>query len=236
MHRRIHTMTGIISRLFCLFLKVSGTGSFPPPLSHAEERECFIKARGGDREAREALIEHNLRLVAHIVKKYYPNRRNQDDLVSIGTVGLIKAIDSFDITNGARFATYASRCLQNEILMYFRSQKKTACEVSINETIDIDKDGNPLTYIDVISCEDTIAEDIDLRLNSKKAIDLINTVLTDRERQIIVLRYGLNNRKPVTQREIAAAFGISRSYVSRIEKSAIDKLRDGFGDGADRLF
>ncbi len=236
MHRRIHTMTGIISRLFCLFLKVSGTGSFPPPLSHAEERECFIKARGGDREAREALIEHNLRLVAHIVKKYYPTCRNQDDLVSIGTVGLIKAIDSFDITNGARFATYASRCLQNEILMYFRSQKKTACEVSINETIDIDKDGNPLTYIDVISCEDTIAEDIDLRLNSKKAIDLINTVLTDRERQIIVLRYGLNNRKPVTQREIAAAFGISRSYVSRIEKSAIDKLRDGFGDGADRLF
>lgn len=236
MHRRIHTMTGIISRLFCLFLKVSGTGSFPPPLSHAEERECFIKARGGDREAREALIEHNLRLVAHIVKKYYPTCRNQDDLVSIGTVGLIKAIDSFDITNGARFATYASRCLQNEILMYFRSQKKTACEVSINETIDIDKDGNPLTYIDVISCEDTIAEDIDLRLNSKKAIDLINTVLTDRERQIIVLRYGLNNRKPVTQREIASAFGISRSYVSRIEKSAIDKLRDGFGDGADRLF
>ena len=229
-------MTGIISRLFCLFLKVSGTGSFPSPLSHAEERECFIKARGGDREAREALIEHNLRLVAHIVKKYYPTCRNQDDLVSIGTVGLIKAIDSFDITNGARFATYASRCLQNEILMYFRSQKKTACEVSINETIDIDKDGNPLTYIDVISCEDTIAEDIDLRLNSKKAIDLINTVLTDRERQIIVLRYGLNNRKPVTQREIAAAFGISRSYVSRIEKSAIDKLRDGFGDGADRLF
>lgn len=229
-------MTGIISRLFCLFLKVSGTGSFPPPLSHAEERECFIKARGGDREAREALIEHNLRLVAHIVKKYYPTCRNQDDLVSIGTVGLIKAIDSFDITNGARFATYASRCLQNEILMYFRSQKKTACEVSINETIDIDKDGNPLTYIDVISCEDTIAEDIDLRLNSKKAIDLINTVLTDRERQIIVLRYGLNNRKPVTQREIASAFEISRSYVSRIEKSAIDKLRDGFGDGADRLF
>lgn len=117
-------MTGIISRLFCLFLKVSGTGSFPPPLSHAKERECFIKARGGDREAREALIEHNLRLVAHIVKKYYPTCRNQDDLVSIGTVGLIKAIDSFDITNGARFATYASRCLQNEILMYFRSQKK----------------------------------------------------------------------------------------------------------------
>lgn len=229
-------MTGLITRLFCLFLKVSGTGSFPPPLPHAEERECFIKARNGDREARETLIEHNLRLVAHIVKKYYPTCRNQDDLVSIGTVGLIKAIDSFDITNGTRFATYASRCLQNEILMYFRSQKKTACEVSMNETIDIDKDGNPLTYIDVISCEDTIAEDIDLRLNSKKAIDLINTVLTDRERQTIILRYGLNNRKPITQREIAAAFGISRSYVSRIEKSAVDKLRAGFGDCAGSIF
>ena len=215
---------------------IGGSDTLPPPLEKAEEDECVARLESGDDAARRELIEHNLRLVAHIVKKYYPTCRNQDDLVSIGTVGLIKAIDSFDITNGARFATYASRCLQNEILMYFRSQKKTACEVSINETIDIDKDGNPLTYIDVISCEDTIAEDIDLRLNSKKAIDLINTVLTDRERQIIVLRYGLNNRKPVTQREIAAAFGISRSYVSRIEKSAIDKLRDGFGDGADRLF
>ena len=149
-------------------------------------------------------------------------------MVSIGTVGLIKAIDTFNISNGTRFATYASKCLQNEILMYFRSQKKTSCEVSINETIDTDKDGNPLTYIDVICCEDTIAEDIDLKINSKKAIELINTILTKRERQIIILRYGLNNRRPITQREIASALGISRSYVSRIEKSAIDKIRAEF--------
>ncbi len=221
-------MTDIISRLFCLFLKVSGTKSFPPPLPPEEEAECFRKAKKGDRKAREILIEHNLRLVAHIVKKYYSTYKNQEDLVSIGTVGLIKAIDSFDISNGARFATYASKCLQNEILMYFRSQKKASCEVSINETIDIDKDGNPLTYIDIISCEDTIAEDIDLKISSKKAIDIINSALTPRERQIIILRYGLNNRRPVTQREIASALGISRSYVSRIEKSAIDKIRSEF--------
>ncbi len=221
-------MIKLISRLFCLFLKVSGEKSFPPPLSAEEESEYFHKARGGDKEARDKLIVHNLRLVAHIVKKYYSTYKNQDDLVSIGTVGLIKAIDTFNISNGTRFATYASKCLQNEILMYFRSQKKTSCEVSINETIDTDKDGNPLTYIDVICCEDTIAEDIDLKINSKKAIELINTILTKRERQIIILRYGLNNRRPITQREIASALGISRSYVSRIEKSAIDKIRAEF--------
>ncbi len=221
-------MINIFSKLFCFFLKVSGTNSFPPPLKAEDENEYFKRARAGDMRAREILIEHNLRLVAHIVKKYYSTYKNQEDLVSIGTVGLIKAIDSYDIKNGTKFATYASRCLQNEILMYFRSQKKLSCEVSINETIDMDKDGNPLTYIDVISCEDTIAEDLDLKINSKKAIDLINSTLTERERQIIVLRYGLNNRPPITQREISEALGISRSYVSRIEKSAIDKLRGEF--------
>ena len=225
-----------LSRLFCLFLKVSGTKSFPSPLPPEEEAEHFRKARAGDRTSREILIEHNLRLVAHIVKKYYSSYKNQEDLVSIGTVGLIKAIDSFDIENGAKFATYASKCLQNEILMYFRSQKKTSCEVSINETIDTDKDGNPLTYSDIIACEDTIAEDIDLKISSKKAIDIINTALTKRERQIIILRYGLNNRKPVTQREIAAALGISRSYVSRIEKSAIDKIREEFARTEEKIF
>lgn len=229
-------MTEIISRLFCLFLKVSGAKSFPSPLTPEEETDCFLRIKQGDRQAREKLIEHNLRLVAHIVKKYYSSYKNQEDLVSIGTVGLIKAIDSFDIANGTRFATYASKCLQNEILMYFRSQKKASCEVSINETIDIDKDGNPLTYIDVISCEDTIAEDIDLKINSKKAVDIINSTLTKRERQIIILRYGLNNRRPVTQREIASALGISRSYVSRIEKSAIDKIRSEFIRSGENIF
>lgn len=218
----------ILSRIFCLFLRVSPPGSFPEPLSHEEETRYFRLAKNGNRKAREILIEHNLRLVAHIVKKYYSTARNQDDLVSIGTVGLIKAIDSFDVENGARFATYASKCLQNEILMYFRSQKKLSYEVSLNETIDTDKDGNPLTYSDVIACDDTIADDIDLKINSKKAIDIIQRVLTPRERQIIVLRYGLNNRPPLTQREIAVGLHISRSYVSRIEKSALEKIRSEF--------
>lgn len=178
----------------------------------------------GDVKAREKLIEHNLRLVAHIVKKYYTTAEDQDDLISIGTIGLIKAVDTFNYENGARFATYASKCLQNEILMYFRSKKKTSCEVSINETIDIDKDGNPLTYMDIISCEDTIADDIDKKIKSAKALRVINNALTDRERKIIVLRYGLGDIKPVTQREIASMLGISRSYVSRIEKAALDKI------------
>ena len=218
----------VLSRLYCLFLRVSGSGSFPPPLTQNEEKRCFELARKGHLDAREKLIVHNLRLVAHIVKKYYASYKNQEDLVSIGTVGLIKAIDSFDISNGAKFATYASKCLQNEILMYFRAQKKTSGEVSLSETIDTDKDGNPLTYIDIISCDDTIAEDIDLKIRSTQAVQIINSKLSPRERQIIILRYGLNNRRPVTQREIATALNISRSYVSRIEKSALDKIRAEF--------
>lgn len=161
--------SALMSNFLYLFLKISYSQSFPPPLSPKEEEECFEKMRSGDMAARGKLIEHNLRLVAHIVKKYYSMSKNQDDLISIGTIGLIKAIDSFDSRNGTRFATYASKCLQNEILMYFRSQKKTACEVSISEPIDIDKDGNPLTYIDVISTEDTIADDIDCKIKTSKA-------------------------------------------------------------------
>ena len=193
-------------------------------MSSDDERKYFILCRAGDTDARDKLIEHNLRLVAHIVKKYYTTSKNQDDLMSIGTIGLIKAIDSFDITNGTRFATYASKCLQNEILMYFRAQKKLSSEVSINETIDIDKDGNPLTYIDIISCDDTIADDLDLKVKSAKAMRIIKNELTDRERQIIVMRYGLDGKPAVTQREIALLLNISRSYVSRIEKSALEKI------------
>ncbi len=181
--------------------------------------------------ARGKLIEHNLRLVAHIVKKYYSMSKNQDDLISIGTIGLIKAIDSFDSRNGTRFATYASKCLQNEILMYFRSQKKTACEVSISEPIDIDKDGNPLTYIDVISTEDTIADDIDCKIKTSKAKKAILTVLDEREREIIILRYGLSGSRAITQREVAEKLGISRSYVSRIEKSALKKMSGYLSSG-----
>ena len=214
----------LLFNFFYIFLKVSGSKAFPSPLSAEDERKYFIKCREGDKDARDKLIEHNLRLVAHIVKKYYTNSKNQDDLMSIGTIGLIKAIDSFDIANGTRFATYASKCLQNEILMYFRAQKKLSSEVSINETIDIDKDGNPLTYIDIISCDDTIADDLDIKVKSSKAIKIIKNDLTERERQIIVLRYGLNGKPAATQREIAAILNISRSYVSRIEKSALDTI------------
>ena len=212
-----------------LFLKVSQSQSFPPPLTAKEETEYFEKMKSGDAKtrenAREKLIIHNLRLVAHIVKKYYTGNKNQDDLISIGTVGLIKAIDSFNTSNGARFATYAGKCLQNEILMFFRSQKKTLCEVSINDSIDVDKDGNPLTYIDIISTEDTVADEIDLKIQSAAIKKIVDTALLPREKKIIYLRYGLDGKNPVTQREVAKILGISRSYVSRIEKGALEKIR-----------
>ncbi len=215
----------IIKGFFALFLRVSGqTRSFPPPLSPDEEKECFLRMKKGDMRAREKLIEHNLRLVAHIVKKYYTANRNQEDLISIGTIGLIKAIDSFNIKQGTRFATYASKCLQNEILMHFRSQKKLGAEVSLSETIDTDKDGNPLTYQDVISCDDTIVEDINLKMNKKSLMGAVNELLDSREKDILIKRYGLDGSEPETQRAIADKLGISRSYVSRIEKSAVDKL------------
>lgn len=215
-----------IQGMIALFLKVDEAACFPPPLSYEEERECFRRMKEGDEKAREKLILHNLRLVAHIVKKYYITSRSQEDLISIGTIGLIKAVDSFDASNGARFATYAGRCLQNEILMYFRAQKKTKCEVSLSEPIDVDKDGNPLTYIDIISVDDTIAEDIFVKMSSSQAKKFIEKGLDTREREIVVLRYGLSGGAPLAQREIADRLGISRSYVSRIEKAALKKIGD----------
>lgn len=215
------------AQLIYLVLGLSTPQNFPPPLAAEEERACFVRARDGDEAARDRLIEHNLRLVSHIVRKYYGSSRSSEDLVSIGTIGLIKAIDSFNIENGARFATYAARCIQNEILMHFRAQKKLGCEVSINETIDTDRDGNPLTYIDIIATEDTIADDIDRRIRTIRALALIKSALDERERQVIVMRYGLGTAPPQTQREVAESLGISRSYVSRIEKAALEKLRAG---------
>lgn len=227
-------MLGIIetlSRLLFVFLRVQSGGAyggtFPEPLSAARERECFRLMRDGDKNARNELIEHNLRLVAHIVKKYYSTSKNQDDLISIGTIGLIKAVDSFNPDNGARFATYAGKCLQNEILMYFRAQKKLAAEVSLNETIDVDKEGNPLTWGDIIATEDTIADDLDIKVRSARAISIISNELTPRERQVISMRYGIGGVEAITQREVAAKLGISRSYVSRIEGAALDKIREG---------
>ncbi len=218
-------LLALLSRFVFRFLRVSGaTSSFPPPLGVKEEYELFVECGKGEEKARKRLIEHNLRLVAHIVKKYYPNHHQQEDLMSVGTIGLIKAVDSFDVQKGARFATYAGKCVQNEILMYFRSQKKTGQEVSIHETIDVDKEGNPLTYLDVISTEDTIADDLARRTEGETVRRLIDTLLEPREHTILVRRYGLDNRRPETQREIAQRMGISRSYVSRIEKYALQKI------------
>ncbi len=218
------SLLGALIGMLSIFLKVDDPTGFPPPLSAEKEREYFKRAREGDEDARNKLIMHNLRLVSHIVKKYYGSYDAQEDLLSIGTIGLIKAIDSYNIENGTKFATYAGKCLQNEILMHFRADKKLKCEVSINETIDIDKDGNPLTYMDVISCEDTIAEDLFVRMSSKKALEIIKDTLDRREREIIVRRYGLAGNAPLTQREISQMMGISRSYVSRIEKAALQKI------------
>ena len=222
-------LMNIFSRFLHLMLGIGTPRGFPPPLSADEERKCFRLAAAGDADAREKLIVHNLRLVSHIVRKYYSSSRMQEDLVSVGSLGLIKAVDSFDIENGARFATYAAKCIQNEILMYFRQQRKLQAEVSINDAIDVDRDGNPLTYIDVISYEENLADDLDLRLDGAKVRTYVDTVLGERERQIVKLRYGLDGRDTLTQREVAALLGISRSYVSRIEKSALEKLRSAFG-------
>lgn len=219
-----------LSRFLGLFLRVSGNNSFPPPLSKERERELFLKAHAGDAQARNTLIEHNLRLVAHIVKKYYLSYRDQEDLLSVGTVGLIKAIDSFDVENGARFATYAGKCLQNEILMYFRSQKKHAMETSINEPVDVDKEGNPLTYLDILSDDEDIVETLDTKLKHSRIYRAVREVLDERERTVIVLRYGLTEDGRVyAQREVAARMGISRSYVSRIEKAALEKIKKYVG-------
>ena len=225
----LNSISSYTANFVFLLLGIGSTQSFPPPLGAEKERQLFFKAKEGDSAARSKLIEHNLRLVAHIVRKYYTSYQNPDELISIGSLGLIKAIDSFDSKNGARFATYASKCIQNEILMFFRSLKKLSCEVSIHETIDIDRDGNPLTYIDIISTADTSAEDLDMKIHTERAYELINRILSERERQIIILRYGLGDKPPMTQREVAAMLRISRSYVSRIEKKALEKLKTNFG-------
>ena len=221
-------MFGILANMLFLFLKLSHGTNFPPPLGKEEEKMYFEKCKNGDAEARRILIERNLRLVAHIAKKYSLSGFDGDDLISIGTIGLIKAIDSFHPESGTRFATYAGKCLQNEILMFFRSQKKRALECSLNDAVETDKDGNPLTYLDIICTEDDIAEQIDLKIKIEKMMKGIASVLTPTEKQILVLRYGLCGTKPVTQREVAQTLGISRSYVSRLESGAIEKLRTHF--------
>ena len=216
----------LLGQYVCFFiLHVCGGGSFPKPLSEKQEREYLQRSQNGDLEARNKLVAHNLRLVAHIIKKYYGVQSEQDDLVSIGTIGLIKAINTFKPDRNIRLSSYASRCIENEILMHFRSTKKSAQDVSLNETIDTDKDGNPLTLMDIMAVDDTILDDLDKKLNSRKLGQFIREELEERERTIILLRYGLDGHEPMTQKEIAQMMDISRSYVSRIETKALKKLR-----------
>ena len=218
----------MLNSLFFSLRVSDGGGSFPRPLKADEERMYLERYAAGDLEARNVLIEHNLRLVAHFVKKYYTQSSNQDDLISIGTIGLIKGISTFKADKNVRLATYASRCIENEILMHFRSQKKLQGEVSLSDTLDGDGDGNSLSLMDVISVDDDMLENLDARDSCIQVRQYVERCLSDREKMIITMRYGLNNQPPKTQREIAAQSGISRSYVSRIEKKALKKLKDAF--------
>ena len=215
----------LLSLLLYVTLHLNTASSFPPPLSKTDERKYLEKMKSGDKQARDILIEHNLRLVAHIIKKYYSNYHEQDDLISIGSIGLIKAINSFDHEKGTRLATYAAKCIENEILMYFRSNKKSSQDVSLNEPIESDSDGNPITLMDVMFTDDTIADDIDLKMKIKKLRKYVSYLRNEKEKTIIIKRYGLDGSKPLTQREIAKDMGISRSYVSRIEKRALINLK-----------
>ena len=217
----------IIRHLCYLALHVERNQSFPKPLSAKEEKECFMKMEQGDTNARNRLIEHNLRLVAHIIKKYYASTDDQDDLISIGTIGIIKAVNTFHYSKGTRFATYASRCIENEILMHFRNLKKTAGDVYISDAIDTDKDGNALSLLDIIADETDMADMVDLKLQSEQLYQSVRKLLSPREQKVICMRYGLNGNRPMTQREVASFLKISRSYVSRIEKKALELLRDG---------
>lgn len=215
----------LIRNLFFFALHLENTAAFPKPLSKKDESECFERMGKGDKAAKDKLIEHNLRLVAHIVKKYSPSLDEQDELISIGTIGLIKAVSTFDYTKEARFATYASRCIENEILMSFRAAKKSAGDIYMNEPVETDKDGNALTLIDLIDDGVDIHEQVDLLIRSKQLYRFLGQCLDSREFDIITYRYGLYGKKSHTQSETAEKLNISRSYVSRIEKKAIGKLK-----------
>ena len=202
------------------------TGSFPRPLTQEEEQRYLKLAGEGDLEARNILIERNLRLVAHIMKKYYALTSDQEDLISIGTIGLIKGISTFDASKGARLATYAARCVENEILMHFRSQRKSAQDVSLSDCIETGSDGAALSLMDVVSDDRDLLEQVTRREAVQQLRGAMSACLTEQERQVLVLRYGLQGHTPQRQREVAQQTGISRSYVSRIEKRAMEKLRE----------
>ena len=231
---------GIVSFLKCIYFLAShvlGTHSFPQPLTPEEEAYHIRLCTQGSEESKNILIEHNLRLVAHIVKKYANTGKEVDDLISIGTIGLIKAISTFDPDKKTRLATYAARCIENEILMTIRADKKIRGEISLQDPIGVDKEGNEISLLDVLGSEtDSVLDEVDLKLQIRKLYDKMQSVLKQREKMVLEMRYGLIYGKNKTQREIAQILGISRSYVSRIEKKAIMKLgkefnSDGFGIG-----
>ena len=210
-----------------LSLHLSGSaGSFPKPLPPEKERECLERCAAGDLEARNLLVEHNLRLVAHIIKKYYTQSADQEDLISIGTIGLIKAVNTFRPDRGIKLTTYASRCIENEILMYFRAQRKVQGEVSLSDALETGTEGDALYLSDVVGEEDTMLEELQDKENRALLRRLIAEKLTKREADILRRRYGLDGRLPQTQRQVAAHYGISRSYVSRLEKKALGKLEE----------
>jgi RNA polymerase sporulation-specific sigma factor len=222
-------LQGLSTNILYFILHLSTTNSFPKPLTAKEEYEEFKRFHeNGDLEARNRLVNHNMRLVAHIIKKYYAGVSDQDDIISIGTIGLIKAINTFDYTKGTRLATYASRCIENEIFMSFRTRKKNSVEVSMNEPIDVDNEGNPLTFCDIIYSEESVFDQVDTKIKIEQLYDYMKTIKDQRKKQILIMRYGLYGTDPMTQIEVAKNLGISRSYVSRIETKAIEELRAYF--------
>lgn len=218
-------VSGVLGNVFLLFGYVTNESSFPQPLTPEEEQECLEQLRNGSEEARNTLISRNLRLVAHIVKNYNSTGIDTDDLNSIGSIGLMKAVNSYDQDKGTRFATYAAKCIANEILMYLRTLSKRRNEVSLQDTIGTDKDGNETTYMDIIGTDpEAIVDMVEQNIETRRMYSKVNSILKGREKSIIAMRYGLFNKQARTQSEIARLFGISRSYVSRIEKKAIQKL------------
>ena len=216
----------LLGNMLCFILHITDTETFPKPLSTKEEAQAIERLSQGDPEAKKLLIEHNLRLVAHVIKKYYSKTSEQEDLISIGTIGLIKGVNSYNPEKGVKLATYCARCIDNEILMNFRSNKKISQEISFSEPIDVDKEGNPLTLMDIIAEDDTIIDDIDTKNKLICLVNILKEMPESREKEKITKRYGLNGQKPETQREIAKELNISRSYVSRIEKKMLDNIRN----------
>lgn len=218
-------LSWLMENMLYFALHMENSTVFPKPLSAEREAEAFRLMAEGDSAARNELIEHNLRLVAHVVRKYYSPNTDTDELISIGTVGLIKAVNTFNNSKSARFATYAAKCIENEVLMYFRSTKKSSRDLYLDDPVDIDKDGNSMSLMDILAQDDDMVDKIDMMINSRRLYGFIDKCLDKREKEIISCRYGLYGQSPLTQREVAKKLDISRSYVSRIEKKALEKLR-----------